>query len=114
MVALLTSITLQLLFVVLVRTAGQPGDGALPSPMVAVATNAVLLAVVVAHVTAAVFTFKLASELNSTASGIILDLGSLLWCLGLLVMMVVSGKASTVLKRHGVRVGFFGADPSTL
>ena len=56
--------------------------------------------------------FKLSKALgDSTVSAVLMTVGSLLSCLGLIVLLVLSSRASTLLSANGVRVGLLGADP---
>ena len=62
-------------------------------------------------ITAAVFVFMLAIALYSTAAGIVLGILTLIPLVGLIVLLIINGKATNVLRHHGVRVGLMGADP---
>lgn len=66
-------------------------------------------------VTGAVFVFMLAIALYGTATGVVLGILSLIPCLiNLIVLLVVSNKATGVLRQHGIQVGFLGADSSQI
>jgi hypothetical protein len=65
-------------------------------------------------VTAAVFVFMLALSLYSTGAGIVLGILTLIPVVGLIVLLVINGKATNVLRRHGIRVGLMGADPGQI
>jgi hypothetical protein len=69
------------------------------------------LAVVVAG---AVFIFMLAISLYNTGVGILLGILVLVPLVGLIVLLIVNGKATKLLREHGVKVGLMGADPSTI
>ena len=60
--------------------------------------------------TAAVFVFMLALSLYNTAVGIILGILTLIPLIGMFVLLVINGKATTVLRRHGIKVGLMGAN----
>jgi hypothetical protein len=61
---------------------------------------------------AMVSVFILAIRVYSVASGIVLGIGTLVPCLGLLILLIINGKATKILKDNGHHVGFFGADLS--
>lgn len=65
-----------------------------------------VLAVVVA---AAVFIFLLATKLYGTGLGIVLGILTLIPLIGLIVLLIVNGKATGILKSHGIDVGLLGA-----
>lgn len=65
-------------------------------------------------ITGAVFLFMLAMSLYNTGAGIVLGILALVPILGLLILLVVNGKATKVLRQHGIRVGLLGADPTTI
>lgn len=62
-------------------------------------------------VTAAVFVFMLSLAVYNTAAGIILGILTLIPLIGLFVLLIINGKATGILRKHGVHVGFLGADP---
>lgn len=53
--------------------------------------------------------FLLAVKLYGTALGIVLGILSLIPLIGLLVLLGVNGKATSVLRANGVKVGLLGA-----
>ena len=63
-----------------------------------------------ASITAAVFVFMLALALYNTAAGIVLGILTLIPLVGLIVLLVINGKATNTLRRHNIRVGLLGAD----
>jgi len=65
-------------------------------------------------ITAAVFIFMLALSVYGTATGIVLGILSLIPYLGVLILLVVNGKATKILRQHGIKVGLLGADPSKI
>ncbi|HEV2293713.1 MAG TPA: hypothetical protein VGR35_07645 [Tepidisphaeraceae bacterium] len=65
-------------------------------------------------ITAMVFVFMLSLSLYSTAVGILLGILTLVPLVGLIVLLVVNGKATNLLKRHGVKVGLLGARMSDI
>ncbi len=72
------------------------------------------LGVLAVGVTGTVFVFLLAIRVYSTAVGILLGILTLFPCLGLLVLLIVNGKATTILKQNGIKVGLLGADLSKI
>jgi hypothetical protein len=64
---------------------------------------------VVGFVTA-VFVFQLATQLYGKVAGIGLGLLTILPFIGLIVLLIVNGRAIRMLERNGIRVGFFGAN----
>lgn len=56
-----------------------------------------------------VFVFLLAMNVYSTGLGIVLGCCALVPCVGLLVLLFVNGKATSILKQNGIRVGLLGA-----
>ena len=71
----------------------------------------IYLAIVAAPVllTAAVFVFLLATKVYTTATGVILGVLTLIPCIGLIVLLIINGKATSILKANGIHVGLFGA-----
>jgi hypothetical protein len=63
---------------------------------------------------ATVFVFLLAMKIYSTGMGIFLGILTLIPCIGLLVLLMVNGKATGVLKDNGISVGLLGAKLSDL
>ena len=61
-----------------------------------------------------VFVFLLAIKVYSTGLGILLGILTLIPCIGLIVLLVVNGKATSILKQNGIKVGLLGADMSQL
>ena len=65
-------------------------------------------------VTAAVFVFLLAIKLYGTGAGIVLGILTLIPLIGLIVLLIVNGKATKILREHNISVGLLGADPSRI
>lgn len=59
-----------------------------------------------------VFVFLLAMKIYGVAVGVLLGLLTFFPCLGLLVLLIVNSKATSVLKQNGHRVGLLGANLS--
>jgi hypothetical protein len=76
--------------------------------------SVVVLGVLVAVLVGAVFVFLLAIKVYGTVLGIVLGILSLIPLVGLLVLLMVNGKATSVLKQNGIRVGLLGADLSAI
>lgn len=87
------------------RVSPQPG---VPAGMILVLAL-VGLAIIL---TGVVFTFLLAIKVYNVAVGILLGIGAMIPCVGLLVLLAVSNRATAILRENGIRVGFLGADLS--
>ena len=72
------------------------------------------LGVLVVGLIAAVFTILLAMKTHGTVLGIILGILCLVPILGLLILLLVNQKATTVLQSNGIKVGLLGADLGSL
>ena len=79
------------------------GDGANEAAML------VSLAMLVNGVVGAVFVFLLATGVFGTAIGILLGLLALIPLVGLLVLLLVNGRATRMLRDNGISVGLLGA-----
>lgn len=75
-----------------------------------------LLAAVVLLVGVAgtVCVFLLATKVYSTPLGILMGILTFLPCIGLIVLLIVNGKATSVLRQNGIKVGMLGADVSRI
>ena len=62
----------------------------------------------------AVFVFLLAIKTYGTGLGIVLGILSLVPLIGLIVLLVVNGKATNILKQNGIKVGLLGANVSSI
>ena len=76
----------------------------------------ILLAIglVIVLIVGTVFVFLLAVNVYSTALGIVMGIVALIPCVGLLALLAVNGKATTVLRSNGIKVGLLGADLSKI
>lgn len=63
----------------------------------------------VVGIAAVVFVIMLAIKVYGVGLGIVLGLFALFPCIGLIPLLVVNGKATSVLKSNGIHVGIFGA-----
>ena len=72
------------------------------------------LGVLAVGLVAAVFTILLAMKTHGTVLGIILGIFCLVPILGLLILLLVNQKATTVLQSNGIKVGLLGADLGSL
>ncbi len=61
-----------------------------------------------------IFVFMLAVKVYSTGVGILLGILTFIPCIGLIVLLLVNGKATDVLKRNGIKVGLLGANISQI
>lgn len=69
-----------------------------------------LLLFLAAVVTGAVFVFKLAIATYRTGTGIVLGILALIPPIGFIVLLIVNGKATRILRRNGITVSLMGAD----
>jgi hypothetical protein len=56
-----------------------------------------------------IFVFLLSMEIRGAFAAVIFGLATMVPCMGLIILTLVNGYASTELKKHGVKVGIFGA-----
>jgi len=68
----------------------------------------------VAGIAGLVFVFLLSTKLYGTGLGILFGLLMLIPIVGLIVLVIVNQKATTVLRKNRVKVGFLGADPNSI
>jgi hypothetical protein len=61
-----------------------------------------------------VFVFLTSWELRGPFAAFVFALATFVPCMGLLVIVLVSGYATTELRKNGIRVGFFGASPEEI
>lgn len=67
------------------------------------------LATLLVALTGMVFVFLLATKVYGAGRGILLGLLTLIPCLGLIMLLIVNGKATRVLQQNGYKVGLLGA-----
>ncbi|REK12988.1 MAG: hypothetical protein DWQ37_10195 [Planctomycetota bacterium] len=67
-----------------------------------------------ATIAGVVYVFRLATKVYSTGTGIILGMLTFIPLIGLLVLLKVNGKATKVLREHGIEVGLLGAKASSI
>jgi hypothetical protein len=72
------------------------------------------LAFVSSVVIAAAFAFLLATKLFSTRAAVLYGILTLVPLIGLILLFIINGEATTVLREHGIRVGLLGANMSDL
>jgi hypothetical protein len=65
-------------------------------------------------IVATVFVFLLATKIYTTGVGILLGVLTLIPIVGLIVLLIVNGKATAILKSNGIKVGLLGARMSDL
>jgi len=70
------------------------------------------LGVLAVGIAGAVFVFLLSIKIYGTGLGIVLGILSLVPLVGLIVLLIVNGKATGVLKQNGIKVGLLGANLS--
>ena len=67
--------------------------------------------VLVVGIAATVFVFQLAIKVYGSGAGILLGILTLIPVIGLLVLLIINGKATRTLKANGIKVGLMGANP---
>lgn len=72
------------------------------------------LAVLIVGIVGMVFVFLMSTQIYGVVLGIFLGLATLIPCIGLLVLLMVNGSATRILKENGIRVGLMGADMSQI
>src|SRR5262249_6099838 len=71
-----------------------------------------LLGMIAVSIVATVFVFMLSVKIFETATGVIFAILTLIPCVGLIMLLIINGKATSTLKANGYNVGFLGADLS--
>jgi hypothetical protein len=95
-----------ILFCILINFAALGARFVLPPQ----ALPAVFIVLVLAGLVSTIFTIVLAIRVYNLALGIILGLLAFIPCIGLLVLLMVNQKATSILQANGLRVGLLGAD----
>jgi hypothetical protein len=75
---------------------------------------ALQLLLVFVGIASMVFVFMLAATVYNTVAGVALGILAVIPCVGLIVLLVVNGKATAILRQNGIRVGLLGADSSQI
>ena len=70
-------------------------------------------AIIVANIIQIYFIFKLAQAIRSPSAWIYIFL-SCLPLVSLIALLYINGKATSILRKNQIKVGFMGADPSDL
>lgn len=94
-----------ILICILIYLGGVVGQFLIPVEM----RMALALVVLVVMLVATVFVFLLATKLYGAVAGILLGILTLIPLIGLLVLLIVNGKATQTLKDNGISVGLLGA-----
>jgi hypothetical protein len=71
-----------------------------------------ILAVLATGLVATVFVFMLAIKAYSAGVGVVLAILTFIPVVGLIILLIINGKATSILKEHGYKVGFLGASLS--
>ena len=74
----------------------------------------VALVAVLAGLVGTVFVFLLAKNVYSTAVAVLLTILALIPCVGLIILLIVNGKATAIMRKNGIKVGLLGADRSQI
>jgi hypothetical protein len=67
-----------------------------------------------AVMTGVVFSFLLATKVYSPAVGVLLGVLTMVPFIGLIVLLVLNGKATAIMRLHGISVGLLGANMSEI
>ena len=86
------------------------GQFALPPGMRPLLGVGVLLVMLVSTV----FVFLLATKLYGTVSGVLLGILTMIPLIGLIMLLILNGKATGILQQNKIKVGLLGADPSKI
>jgi hypothetical protein len=98
------------LCVIIGRVATVMNKIAIP-PVLEIGLAIALLASVLAGM---VFVFLLSAKVYGTVQGLLLAFCTLIPCIGLLVLLRINAKATSVLKANGIKVGLLGANPANI
>lgn len=63
---------------------------------------------------AMVCVFRLATRIYGTAIGVTYGILTLIPLVGLIILLIVNGKATAILREHGLKVGLLGTDPKAI
>jgi len=74
----------------------------------------VILLVLVGGISGTFFVFSMAIKVYNPLAGVLLGLLTLIPCIGLINLAAVNGKATSILKQNGIKVGFLGAKLSQI
>ena len=99
-----------IIFCILIQIGVLIGAGVLPAELQLLAN----LGLLAAAVAGAVYVFLLAIQVYGIGLGVLLGVLALVPLLGLLILLIVNGKGTRVLRDNGIRVGLLGADPSSI
>jgi hypothetical protein len=94
-----------ILVCILIQLVAIAGQFALPADLRLVAAVPALCA----GLAGTVFVFLLSTKIYSTGIGVLLGILTFLPCIGLIVLLVVNGKATKILQQNGHKVGLLGA-----
>jgi hypothetical protein len=82
---------------------------AFPQPLIQVLSIVIYLS---STVVGCVFVFMLSIKVYGTVQGVVFGILTLIPCVGLIVLLVVNGKATAILRQNGYQVGLLGANLS--
>lgn len=108
MYCILANVVLIIINIVLRQGAANPGAGI---ALMSIAISICYLGVIIVQM---VFIVMLSIKVYNIGVGIVAGLFSFVPCLGLLILLMVNQKATSVLQANGIKVGLMGADMSQL
>ncbi len=83
-------------------------------PLPATLRGALGVAALVVSLVATYFVFQLAIRLYNAGVGVLLAVLTLIPCVGLIVLLIINGKATALLTSNGIQVGMLGANPDDI
>ena len=86
----------------------------LPVFLLPTLTIIVYLLVVGTAIGSLVYTVLLATQIYSTAVAILMGILALVPCCGLIILLLINGKATSILRANSIKVGLFGANMNSL
>jgi hypothetical protein len=73
-----------------------------------------VVAAIAVSITGMVFVIMLSIAVYNTGAGIALGICTLIPLVGLIILLIVNGRATSVLRQHGIHVGLMGANKSQI
>jgi hypothetical protein len=88
--------------------------GSLPPELQSLSVLGLVVYYLAVCLTATACVFMMAVKVYGTGAGVVLGLLTLIPAVGLIVLLIVNAKATTIIKQNGIRVGLLGANMSDL
>lgn len=100
-----------IIFCILVYPCALFGQLALPA---GIRLTVVAVVMLITALAGTVCFFQLAIRVYSVGIGVLLGVLTFIPCVGMIVLLVINGKATSILRQNGVQVGLFGAKSSQI